>query len=70
MQHEDDILGVVRACLVLHNMCLGAGDDGEDFLADALEEEEHEVATSATGAGKRARDALLHYLICARGDYF
>ena len=46
-----------HACMILRNMPLDSGDDGEDFLPEG-EPEGVEVADE-TAIGKRVRDALM-----------
>ena len=59
--HEDDIVRLLMACVILHNMCTGEDFNEEDFLPQD-EEGDSEEATAETSAGKRQRDALLYYV--------
>lgn len=64
LENEDDVVYLITACVILHNMCLSCGDSGDDFLVE--ENDQISVNSSATTEGKRVRDALLRFAIETR----
>eukprot|EP00171_Calliarthron_tuberculosum_P002949 IDg2949t1 len=61
-EHEDDAVFFITACIILHNLCLESGDNGDDFLVN----DGNEVVATNTSSrltGKVVRDALLQYAL-------
>lgn len=59
MHHADDAVYFITACVILHNLCIARGDDGNAFLTN--EDEDVVVNTDVTSEGKRVRYALLSF---------
>lgn len=63
MLHEDEVARLCLACIHVHNECIRQGDDNDVYLPQDDEEDDEEHITVETNAGKKQREALLHYVI-------
>ena len=61
--HEDDMAYAITSCIILHNISIDIGDDGEDLATDECNPStEYDFTSKSSHAGERVRDALIHYL--------
>lgn len=65
LTHEEEIVRLCYACVIIHNLCLDLGNVEHDieFKMESLSEQEDEIVTTETNEGIRQRDALMYYLI-------
>lgn len=59
LEHEDDAVYFITACIILHNMCIDIGDD--DFEFTIPDEIDLQVNNEQNNQGKLVRDSLLAY---------
>ena len=63
LHYEDDAARMIMSCVILQNLCIESGDDGEQYLEPDLDVEyaanEEEIENPS---GIQAKNALIKYL--------
>lgn len=61
LHYEYNGMYLILACVILHNLCMDSGDDGQDFL---VSDDDELVSTGVENSeAKQIREALLDFAI-------